>query len=118
MPKKRKVVELNLGERLRDSERQATSMSLPLAIQHRLDVLAELADDASATRAEIIGALIAEAPANAEQLERLIMHYRKKSVGEVIPKRPDELSPLEDIPDDNVVALERRGPGRPGRRPK
>jgi predicted DNA-binding protein len=114
--KKRKLVELDLGQRLRDSERQATSMSLPLAIQHRLDVLAELADNTSATRAEIIGALIGEAPVDSEQLEELIMRYRKKVVEDVIPEQRSDSLPPGDMLGDNVVALERRGPGRPGRK--
>ena len=84
-------------------------MSLPLAVHHRLDVLAELAVAVSATRGEIIGMLISEADLNAAQLEQCIVAYRKKTVGDVVPPRLGEAH----RGDDNVVRLPIRQPGRP-----
>jgi hypothetical protein len=111
MKKPPEAVTLNLDEPLRGSPRQATSLSLEMAISHRLDVLAELAEAANASRGEIISMLIGEAPEDAEELERRILAHRKKAVGDVIPARPDE--PLDG---ENVVRLEPRPPGRPSRR--
>jgi hypothetical protein len=110
---KREVVVLSSGERLRDSKRQPTSMSLPLAVHHRLDLLAESGADVGATRADIVGALIADASLDPEWVERAIVHYRKLTVGEVIP---DEPSGVRETParaaEGNVISIERRGPGR------
>lgn len=103
------IVRLKRGERLRESERQPTSMSLPVAVHHRLDLLAEGARDIAATRAEIIGMLIAEAELDPEQLETAILRYRKLKVGDVIPGGGGEAA-------DNVVSIRRRGPGRPAKR--
>jgi len=111
MAKKPEVVQLKLGERLRESHRQATSMSLPLAVHHKLDVLAERAEDAEATRAEIVGMLIAQASEDVAWLEGAIMGYRKMTVGDVI--KPDEPDELGEVPaDSNVVSIEKHGPGR------
>jgi hypothetical protein len=111
MAKKPEVVKLKLSERLRESHRQATSMSLPLAVHHKLDVLAAKAEDAEATRAEIVGMLIAVAGEDVEGLEHAIMRYRKMTVGDVIkPDAPDEIDVT--TPASNVVSIEKHGPGR------
>lgn len=109
MTKKRKTVELNLNERLRDSRTQATSMTLPLAVHHKLELLAELAKDINASRADVIGALIAEADLD-DALEARILAYRKLTVRDVL--KPDE---LDRELGDNVISIETRGPGRPRR---
>jgi hypothetical protein len=109
MSREHSTVTLHLDELLRDSKRQATSMSLPLAVHHRLDVLAELAVAASATRGEIIGMLISEADLDTTQLEQCVVAYRKKTVGEVVPPKPGNAQEG----DDNVVRLPVRHPGRP-----
>jgi hypothetical protein len=111
MKKPPRTVTLNLDESLDESPRQATSMALPLAVSHKLDVLAELAKAMNATRAEIISMLIVDAPEEAEALEQAILAYRKKSVRDVVPVRPGQ--PAED---ENVVELPLRSPGRPSRR--
>jgi len=103
MSSKRTPVTLPRSERLRDSVRRATSMSLPLAVHRKLDLLAEEATDVSATRAEIIAMLIAEAEVDAASLEQRIVAYRKKKVGDVLP------GPGQD---PNVV-VPLRPPGRP-----
>lgn len=91
-------------------------MSLPLAVHHRLDLLADLATDVDATRAEVVATLICDAPMDADALEKAVLAYRKLTVGDVVP--PEESQPeeprLEDA--DNVVSIRRRGPGRPARR--
>jgi hypothetical protein len=115
MPKKTDIVILSRGEKLRDSRRQGTSMSLPLAVYHRLDLLADAAEDVSATRAEIIGMLIAGAEIDPGALEQGILRYRKMRVGDVVPEEGAEAptAPIEDA--DNVVSIQRRAPGRPAR---
>jgi len=105
--KKAKPIRLPLNEPLEDSRRKATSMSLPLAIHHRLDVLAERAKAVHASRAEIIAALVGEASLESEELEHLIVKHRKKLVGEVVPGDPDD--------HENVYSFEPRGPGRPAK---
>lgn len=110
MPKKRKQVELFLDEKLRDSEKRPTSMSMPLALHHRLDVMADLADGASATRAELVGMLIAEAELESEKLERGILRYRKLKVRDVLPEEETNAQST-----GNVISFAKRGPGRPAR---
>lgn len=91
-------------------------MSLPLAVHHRLELLAEAAADVEATRAEIIGMLIATATLDPSQLEQAILRYRKMTVGDVVPDRPTPaIEPLALAPDENVISIEKRGPGRPAR---
>jgi hypothetical protein len=103
------TVTLHLDELLRDSKRQATSMSLPLAVHYRLDVLAKLAAAVSATRAEIIGMLISESDLDAAWLESSIVSYRKSTVREVVPPHSRETKDA----DSNVIELPVRHPGRP-----
>jgi hypothetical protein len=110
MSKKHSTVTLALDELLRESKRQTTSMSLPLPVHHRLDLLAELAVAVSATRAEIIGMLISEADLDGVQLEQRIVTYRKKTVGQVVPPKPGE---SRNGDDGNVVTLPVRHAGRP-----
>jgi hypothetical protein len=114
MRKQPSTVTLPLDERLRDSRSQATSMSIPLAVHHRLDVMAHLATDLNATRAEIIAMLIARADLDVEQLEQAVLAYRKMTVGDVVPTKPGEPSP-EEV-GDKVVRLPVRAPGRPRQR--
>jgi hypothetical protein len=108
MSRARKNIKLQLGERLRESEKAATSMLLPVAVTHRLDLLAEAAKDSDATRAEIIGMLIAEADLDPEQLELAILRYRKLKIADV-------LAPDETKAGENVISLRPRGPGRPAK---
>lgn len=116
MAKEQEVVVLSREERLRDSKRQSTSMSLPLAVHHRLDLLAEAAEDAGATRAEIVGVLIVGAALDTDELERGVLRYRKLKVGDVIPEEQPELGQAENpVEGDNVISIARRGPGRPTR---
>ena len=104
---------MSRDEALRESERPATSMSLPLAVHHRLDLLAEGASYADATRAEIVGMLICDASLDVEELERAVLRYRKLKVGDVIPEKPEETSePPALTTADNVVSIKKRGPGR------
>ena len=114
MKKQPSTVTLPLDERLRDSRPQSTSMSMPLAVHHRLDVITELATDLNATRAEMIAMLIARADLDVEQLEKAVLAYWKLTVGDVVPTKPGEPSPEEA--GDNVVKLPLRQPGRPRQR--
>jgi hypothetical protein len=106
----RREISLNLDEPLRDSPRRTTSMSLPIAVHHRLDVLAKLAASMNATRAEIIGMLVADCQADAGYLEQRILTYRKMLVSDVVP------SPDSHRDEGNVVVLPLRRPGRPATR--
>lgn len=117
MSNQSEVVVIPRSERLRDSRRQATSMALPLAVNHRLDLLVECAEDAHATRAEVIGTLIARAALDPEELEGAVLSYRKMKVGDVIPdadKPPVEVEETAEV--DNVVSIVKHGPGRRGKR--
>lgn len=117
MSRKRELVVLSRDERLRDSRRQGTSMTLPLAVHHRLDLLTEAAEDVEATRAEIIGMLISRAELSRDDLELAVLRYRKLTVGDVIPEEtPDPRTQVTE-PEvlDNVVSIRTRGPGRPAR---
>lgn len=91
-------------------------MSLPLAIHHRLDLLTEAAADVEATRAEIIGMLIARADLDPEELELAVLRYRKLAVGDVVPEEePGAQEPQDPKTLDNVISIRTRGPGRPAR---
>ncbi|HXV06210.1 MAG TPA: hypothetical protein VFP23_09945 [Solirubrobacterales bacterium] len=91
-------------------------MSLPFAVHHRLDLLAKAAEDAGATRAEIVGMLIAAAPLDAAELEAEVLRYRKLKVGDVVPEEQREPARQEEpLKADNVISIARRGPGRPSR---
>jgi len=79
------TVRLSPAERLRDSESQATSMSLPLAVHHRLTLLVTAAEDVAPTRAEIVGMLIAKAELDSDELESSLMAYRRKTVRDILP---------------------------------
>jgi hypothetical protein len=105
------TITLRRDERLRDSKRQATSMSLPLAIHHRLDLLADASADVNANRAELIAMLIAESDLNPDDVEKRVLAYRKMSVGDVVPDEKPELIRPKDA--GNVVKLPVRRPGRP-----
>jgi hypothetical protein len=107
MSKKHAMVRLRLDERLRESERQATSMALPIAVHHRLDRFAEDAKDIDATRAEIVGMLIAAAELDDAELESAVLRYRKLQVGDVIP--------ADEIGTNNVISIKKRGAGRPAK---
>lgn len=84
-------------------------MTLPLAVHRKLELLADLAQDVGASRADVIGTLIAEAELG-EDLEARILAYRKLRVGDVLG--PDEPS---DAVAENVFSIETHGPGRPRR---
>lgn len=105
MARRRKDRVLSRSEGLRESQRQATSMALPLAVYRRLDLLAENAADVYASRSEIVGMLIAEASLKPEWVEQKLSHYRKLTVGDVLPD--------EGRGDENVISIAPRNPGRP-----
>lgn len=112
MPKRSDKIGISLDERLQESARQATSMTMPLAIHRRLDLLAEAAKDVAGTRSEIIGMLIAEAELDPEGLERRVIVYRKMRVRDAL--RDGVGGRVESS--DNIIYFDRRGPGRPSRR--
>lgn len=85
-------------------------MTLPLAVHHRLDLLADLAADVNASRAELIAMLISEAALDGPALEQRVLGYRKKTVGDVVPQQA--VTPGEDD-SENVIELPLRAPGRP-----
>jgi hypothetical protein len=86
-------------------------MTMPLAVHRKLDLLAGLSEDVAATRAEIVGMLIAQANPDVEELERSLLAYRKLTVGDVLPQAPGG---GDGAGDGVVVPL--RPPGRPPHR--
>lgn len=110
MAERPEPVTVQLDERVRDSRRRATSLMLPLAVHHRLDLLAELAADVNASRAELIAMLISEADLDGPTLERLVLAYRKKTVGDVVPPQAGASGEEQA---ENVVELQPRPVGRP-----
>lgn len=116
MAKKPEIVSLPRDARARDAGRQSTSMSLPLAIYRRLDMLAEAAEGVEASRADIVAMLIAFADLDGDRLERQIIDYRKLTVGQVLPDGPDEPDERDDeVAEPNVISFAKRKPGRPAR---
>jgi hypothetical protein len=113
MNKKPETVTLTLDELLRDSKRQATSMSLPLAIHHRLDVLAERGLPAGATRADIIGMLIAQADLDQDSVVDGLVAYRKMTVREAVPEESRRPAVGDTGDGADVIELPVRHPGRP-----
>src|ERR1051325_2082646 len=111
----KRTIELRLGQRLEESGKSTTSVSLPHAVHHRLDVLAERTYSVRATRQVIVGMLIAEASLDGAELVDRILRYREKTVGDVVPTVQDEAPAAapETTDDDNVVHISKRGPGRP-----
>jgi hypothetical protein len=91
-------------------------MSLPLAVHHRLDLLAEAAEDVGATRAELIGMLIAQSSLEPADLEPALLRYRKLLVGDVIPDERPRPFVAPEPGEGNVISISPRGPGRPARR--
>lgn len=111
MAKPKPPIEISLDSLLRDSPRQATSMSLPLALSYRLDAISELLGAVKPSRAEIIGMLIASARLDADELEDAYIAYRKLLIREVLPESEPTDHPVTD--DDKVIHLHPRTPGRP-----
>ncbi len=95
-----------LSQRVRESVRQTTSMSLPAPIHFRLDELVRLASDVNSSRAELIAMLIASAPLAANELEDRILAYRRLTAGEVMPNL------LAAETEDDTVVVPLHGPGR------
>jgi hypothetical protein len=110
MPRGRSTVSLQLDDRLRDSPMQTTTLSVPIAIHHRLDELADLATDVRASRAELVAMLIGEAALDTPALEELVLKYRRMRVRDVIPRSVDRSE------NENVITLPIRQPGRPPQR--
>lgn len=110
MASKKETVKLSLGERIRETVPQATSVSLPLPVHRRLGYLTERGMDVSATQAEIIGMLISKASLEPDWVEREVLDYRKMTVGEVLSGTPEGTGGAD------VIELARSGPGRPSRR--
>jgi hypothetical protein len=84
-------------------------MSLPLVVHERLARLTEAASAVAPSRAELVAMLIADADLDPGQLERAVMAYRKKTVGDVLP--PDSI----EGSNTQVVQIRTPGPGRPPR---
>jgi hypothetical protein len=99
---------LHLDDKIGDSPTRSTSMNLPIAVQRRLDEMADLADAVRPTRNELLAALVAAAELDEEALERLVLGYRRRRVRDVLPVRDHA-----DGGGDVVIPL--RKPGRPSR---
>lgn len=111
MARKPTDIELKSSELVAESEHRTTSMSLPLAIHHRLDVVAESVKGTKASRGEIIAALIAQLSLQRSEVRNLIADYREMTVGDVFPDEPDK--PLGDSDEGKIYKFRPRRPGRP-----
>jgi hypothetical protein len=101
---------LNLADRIGDSPTRSTSMNLPIAVQRRLDEMADLADAVRPTRNELLAALVATTALDERALEDMVLDFRRMRVRDVLPAQ-DGASGADDV----VVALRRPGrPSRPG----
>jgi hypothetical protein len=99
---------LNLNDRIGDSPTRSTSMNLPIAVQRRLDEMAELADIARPTRNELLAAFVATTELDEDRLVQLVLNYRRLRVVDVLPAR-------DHAGDDGDVVVPLRKPGRPSR---
>jgi hypothetical protein len=97
---------LHLNDKIGDSPSRSTSMNLPVAVQLRLDEMADLADVVRPTRNELIAAFVAMTDLDPDALEQIVLRYRRLRVVDVLPQR--------DHGDDDVV-VPLRQPGRPSR---
>jgi hypothetical protein len=104
-----KQVHLNPKELVSESEGKATSMSLPHALHHRLDRLAELAKPARTSRGEIIAMLIADAPEDRKTLVQMLLDYRDLTIEEVLAQE-------ERLTGDQDVVVQLRSAGRPSQK--
>ena len=103
-----KRMTLNLTDRIGDSPSRSTSMNLPVAVQRRLDELADLADAVRPTRNELLAALVATAKLDEGELEDLVLRYRRMRVRDVLPAQ-------DHLDGDGDVVVPLRRPGRPTR---
>jgi hypothetical protein len=97
---------LNIDDRIGDSATRSTSMNLPIAVQRRLDEMAELADAVRPTRNELLAALVATAELDEAALEDMVVRYRRMRVRDVLPAR-------DHAGGDSDVVVPLRRPGRP-----
>lgn len=86
---------------------------MPLAIYHRLNLLADCAAGANASRAEIIGMLVANADLEPAKLDRDLIAYRYKTVGDVVPDSEQHDGRSRAV--GKVVSIQPRSPGRPAK---
>lgn len=99
---------LNLDDRIGDSPTRSTSMNLPIAVQRRLDEMADLADAVRPTRNELLAALVATTELDESALEDVVLRYRRMRVADVLPSR-------DHAGGDGDVVVPLRRPGRPSR---
>jgi hypothetical protein len=99
-----KRVTLQLADSIIDCPTRGTSMNLPIAVIQRLDAMATEARFARASRNELLAALIANTPVDAEVLEGQVSKYRRLQIADVLPGTTNS---------DSVVVPMRK-PGRPG----
>lgn len=91
------------GERLDNSRDRQVSFRLPLALDQRLDALAQRAVDAGerTNRREILSALLFSANHDGEALGVMLRAYRRAAVRDAVL----------DLPIDNVLDFKRHAPG-------
>lgn len=74
------------AELLRNVPEFQVGLSLPGPLSGRLDLLLAIADEAGqpTSRKELVAALLLAAPADADELARLILRYRRARVADAI----------------------------------
>lgn len=102
---------LDPADQVRKSEYWPTSLRWPAVVDVRLKRLVELANEAGGNvhRADVLGALVADAKLDGGAIRDLVTSYWTRTVGELHPdlERPD-----------GVIPLQGRTPGRPAQRRK
>lgn len=109
MPKRsRKSV--SPDEPVRRGERWTTSISWPAAVDERLRALTDEAIDAgeadTLARNELLAALVCDATSDGAELRSILERYRQARVADI------QVASMETHPEDGVIYLQDRRPGR------
>lgn len=101
---------VSAAELLRTSRDRQVSLRLPLALDQRLDALAERATDAGerTNRAELLQALIFDCDLSGDELGDRLRRLRTASCGDAVLDR--------SVPGDNVLQFSGHKPGPRTRR--
>lgn len=100
---------LDPADLVRDCPVANFSGAWPLPVQARLEALVQQATDEGERTSgrELLAAIVCAFSPESTGLHEVLRAYRTSVVGDVL---------LTETPADNVVRLERRGPGRPASR--
>lgn len=99
--------EIDKATRLPACDKVQSSVYWPSPIDHRANQLVDLATATGErlSKADLLGALVAFAPDDGEEIGKIVRRYRAMRAGDV----------LHDLDSRDVIVLDER---RPGRRPQ